>query len=54
MFEIDKEKLGSFVAQLRKEKGLMQKELAEKLYISDKVTVKITGEKHKGSFSISW
>lgn len=30
MFEIDKAKFGAFVAQLRKEKGLMQKELAEK------------------------
>ena len=36
MFEIDKAKFGAFVAQLRKEKGLMQKELAEKLYVSDK------------------
>ena len=40
MFSIDKEKFGSFVAQLRKEKGLMQKELAEKLYISDKAVSK--------------
>ena len=40
MFEIDKEKFGSFVAQLRKEKGLMQKELAEKLYVSDKAVSK--------------
>lgn len=40
MFEIDKEKFGAFVAQLRKEKGLMQKELAEKLYVSDKAVSK--------------
>ena len=40
MFEIDKEKFGNFVAQLRKEKGLMQKELAEKLYVSDKAVSK--------------
>lgn len=40
MFEIDKAKFGAFVAQLRKEKGLMQKELAEKLYISDKAVSK--------------
>ena len=40
MFEIDKAKFGSFVAQLRKEKGLMQKELAEKLYVSDKAVSK--------------
>ena len=40
MFSIDKEKFGAFVAQLRKEKGLMQKELAEKLYVSDKAVSK--------------
>lgn len=40
MFEIDKEKFGTFVAQLRKEKGLMQKELAQKLYVSDKAVSK--------------
>ena len=40
MFEIDKAKFGAFVAQLRKEKGLMQKELAEKLYVSDKAVSK--------------
>ena len=40
MFEIDKAKFGAFVAQLRKEKGMMQKELAEKLYVSDKAVSK--------------
>lgn len=40
MFEIDKEQFGAFVATLRKEKGLMQKELAEKLYVSDKAVSK--------------
>ena len=40
MFEIDKAKFGTFVAQLRKEKGLMQKDLAEKLYVSDKAVSK--------------
>lgn len=40
MFEIDKGKFGAFVAQLRKEKGLMQKDLAEKLYVSDKAVSK--------------
>lgn len=40
MFEIDKAKFGAFVAQLRKEKGLRQKELAEKLYVSDKAVSK--------------
>jgi len=40
MFEIDKEQFGLFVAALRKEKGLMQKELAEKLYVSDKAVSK--------------
>ena len=40
MFEIDKERFGAFVAQLRKEKGLMQKELAQMLYVSDKAVSK--------------
>lgn len=40
MFEIDKEKFGAFVAQLRKEKGLMQKQIAEALHISDKAVSK--------------
>ena len=40
MFEIDKAKFRAFVAQLRKEKGLMQKELAEQLYVSDKAVSK--------------
>lgn len=40
MFEIDKHKFGSFVAQLRKEKGYTQKELAERLFLSDKAISK--------------
>lgn len=40
MYEIDKEKFGSFVAQLRKEKGYTQKELAERLFISAKAVSK--------------
>ncbi len=40
MFEIDKEKFGAFVAQLRKEQGLMQKDLAARLYVSDKAVSK--------------
>ncbi len=40
MFEINKEKFGPFVAELRKEKGYTQKELAAKLYISDKAISK--------------
>lgn len=35
MFALDKEQFGSFVAQLRKEKGLTQKELAQRLFLSD-------------------
>ena len=47
MFEIDKQKFGSFVSQLRKEKGLTQKDLAQKLYISDKAISKWeTGVSH--------
>lgn len=40
MYEIDKTKFGAFVAQLRKEKGLMQKELAQQLFVSDKAVSK--------------
>ena len=37
---LDKEKVGAFLAQLRKEKGYTQKELAEKLWVSDKAVSK--------------
>ena len=40
MFELDKKKMGSFIAQLRKEKGFTQKELAERLFLSDKAISK--------------
>lgn len=40
MQNIDKEKFGRFVGTLRKEKGITQKELARKLYISDKAVSK--------------
>ena len=40
MHDIDKVKFGAFVAQLRKEQGLTQKDLAEKLYISNKAVSK--------------
>ena len=40
MFEIDRQKFGAFIAELRKEKGMTQKELAEKLFISDKAVSK--------------
>lgn len=40
MFEIDKKKFGAFVSELRKEKGYTQKDLAQRLYISDKAVSK--------------
>lgn len=40
MYELDKKKFGAFVAELRKENGYTQKELAEKLFISDKAVSK--------------
>lgn len=40
MSNIDKQKFGAFVAMLRKEKGFTQKELAERLFISDKAVSK--------------
>ena len=47
MFAIDKENFGAFVAQLRKEKGLTQRQVAERLYVSDKAVSKWeTGVSH--------
>ena len=40
MFEIDKKAFGNFIMELRKEKGMTQKELAEKLFVSDKAVSK--------------
>ncbi len=40
MYEIDKERFGVFIAELRKDKGMTQKELAGRLYISDKAVSK--------------
>lgn len=40
MFELDKTSFAKFLAEQRKEKGYTQKELAEKLFISDKAVSK--------------
>ena len=40
MNDIDKERFGGFLAQLRREKNLTQKELAERLFVSDKAVSK--------------
>lgn len=40
MYEINKEAFAGFVAQLRKEKGWTQKDLADRLFISDKAVSK--------------
>lgn len=40
MHEIDKEQLGQFITQLRKEKSYTQKQLAELLFVSDKAVSK--------------
>lgn len=40
MFEINKQEFGRFVAQLRREQGLTQKELGQKLFLSDKAVSK--------------
>ena len=40
MFEIDKKAFGEFLAAQRKAKGYTQKELAEKLFVSDKAVSK--------------
>lgn len=40
MYVIDKAKFGAFVAKLRKEKEMTQKELAQQLFVSDKAVSK--------------
>lgn len=40
MEQLDNEKFGAFVAQLRKEKGMTQKELADCIHVSDKAVSK--------------
>lgn len=40
MFELDRKKFGAFISELRKEKGYTQKDLAQKLLISDKAISK--------------
>ncbi|MBM6974327.1 helix-turn-helix transcriptional regulator [Intestinimonas butyriciproducens] len=40
MHEIDRERFGTFLAQLRREKGMTQRELADRLYVSDKAVSK--------------
>ena len=40
MYEIDKERFGAFLARLRKEKGMTQRELADRLHVSDKAVSK--------------
>ena len=37
---LDQMKIGQFISDLRKEKGLTQKELAERLQVSDKTISK--------------
>lgn len=40
MHEIDKERFGAFLARLRKERGMTQRELADRLHVSDKAVSK--------------
>lgn len=40
VFQIEKDQFGSFLAQCRKKQGLTQKQLAQRLYISDKAVSK--------------
>lgn len=40
MFDIDKQRFGEFITALRKEKNLTQKDLAQRLYLSDKAVSK--------------
>lgn len=38
--KMDQKKIGNFIAKLRKEKGMTQRELADRLCISDKTVSK--------------
>ena len=40
MQQIDNEKFGKFITELRKEKNLTQRQLADQLFISDKAISK--------------
>lgn len=40
MYQIDNEKFGQFLSDLRKEKSMTQKELADRLFVSDKTVSK--------------
>ena len=40
MYRIDNEKFGAFVSELRREKGMTQKDLAQRLFVSDKAVSK--------------
>ena len=47
MFQIDKSQFGVFIASLRRELGLTQRDLAERLCVSDKAVSKWeTGGSH--------
>ena len=39
-YEIDNQRFGAFISQLRRERGMTQKELAERLHVSDKAVSK--------------
>lgn len=40
MYQINNEKFGKFLTEIRKEKQMTQKELADKLFVSDKTVSK--------------
>lgn len=40
MYQINNDKFGLFVQQIRKQKGMTQNELAQQLYVSDKTISK--------------
>lgn len=40
MYQIDNERFGQFLSDLRKEKSMTQKELADRLFVSDKTVSK--------------
>ena len=54
MTKMDNEKFGNLIRRLRKEKNMTQKELAERLFVSDKTVSKWErGCRHAGHHSAS-
>ena len=50
---MDQKKIGRFIAELRKEKGMTQKNLAEKIFMTDKAALLYQNRKSKSVSQMS-